>query len=191
MPDTQRSILDFWFGQPGSAEYGRSHSEWFRRNAAFDGEIRSRFGAAVETALAGGFTDWTAPRALLARVLLLDQFTRNSFRDSPRAFAGDAQALAIVTDAIVRGDDRPLIPVERWFLYMPCAHAEELTAQERSLALFKRLRDETGLAEPLPFAERHAAVIRRFGRFPHRNAVLGRESTPEEIAFLAVPGSRF
>jgi uncharacterized protein (DUF924 family) len=191
MPDTQRSILDFWFGQPGSAGYGRSRSEWFRKNQAFDAEIRSRFGAAVETALAGGFADWTAPRALLARVLLLDQFTRNSFRDSLRAFAGDAQALAIVTDAIARGDDRPLIPVERWFLYMPYAHAEELTAQERSLALFKRLRDETGLAEPLPFAERHAAVIRRFGRFPHRNAILGRESTPEEIAFLSAPGSRF
>ena len=190
MPDTQHSILDFWFGRPGSAEYGRSRSEWFRKNAAFDAEIRSRFGAAVETALAGGFTDWTAPRALLARVLLLDQFTRNSFRDTPRAFAGDAQALAIVTDAIARGDDRPLIAVERWFLYMPYAHAEELTAQGRSLALFKRLRDETGLAEPLPFAERHAGVIRRFGRFPHRNAVLGRESTPKDIAFLAAPGPR-
>jgi uncharacterized protein (DUF924 family) len=191
MPDTQRSILDFWFGQPGSAEYGRSRSEWFRKNAAFDAEIRSRFGAAVETALAVGFADWTAPRALLARVLLLDQFTRNSFRDSPRAFAGDALALAIVTDAIARGDDLPLIPVERSFLYLPYAHAEELTAQERSLALCTQLRDETGLADPLLWAERHAAVIRLFGRFPHRNAILGRESTPEEIAFLAAPGSRF
>ena len=191
MPDTQRSILDFWFGQPGSAEYGRSHSEWFRKIPAFDAEIRSRFGGAVETALAGGFTDWTTPRALLARVLLLDQFTRNSFRDTPRAFAGDALALAIVTDAIARRDDQPLIPVERWFIYLPYAHAEDPAAQERSVALFTRLRKETGLAEPLPWAERHAAVIRLFGRFPHRNAILGRQSTAEETAFLSAPGSRF
>jgi uncharacterized protein (DUF924 family) len=191
MPDTQHSILDFWFGQPGSAGYGCSRSEWFRKDPAFDAQLRSLFGAAVETALAGGFADWTAPRALLARVLLLDQFTRNSFRDSPRAFAGDALALSIVMEAIARGDDRPLIPVERWFLYLPYTHAEEMTAQERSVALFTRLRDETGLADPLPWAERHAAVIRLFGRFPHRNAILGRESTPEEVAFLAAPGSRF
>lgn len=191
MPDTQRSILDFWFGRPGSAEYGRSRSEWFRKNAAFDADLRSRFGAAVETALAGGFADWTAPRALLARVLLLDQFTRNSFRDTPRAFAGDALALAIVADAISRGDDQPLIPVERWFIYLPYAHAEDPAAQQHSLALFTRLRKETGLAEPLPWAERHAAVIRLFGRFPHRNAILGRESTPQEVAFLSAPGSRF
>jgi uncharacterized protein (DUF924 family) len=191
MPETAHSILDFWFGEPGSVEYGRSRSEWFRKNPALDAEIRSRFGAAVETALAGGFADWTAPRAQLARVLLLDQFTRNGFRDSPRAFAGDALALAIVADAIARGEDRSLIPVERSFLYLPYAHAEELTAQQRSVALFTRLRDETGLADPLLWAERHAAVIRLFGRFPHRNAILGRESTPEEIAFLSAPGSRF
>ena len=191
MPDTPDSILDFWFGPPGSAEYGRSRRQWFRKNPAFDREIRSRFGAAVDTALAGGFADWTAPRALLSRVLLLDQFTRNSFRNSPRAFAGDALALASTAGAIARGDDRLLIPVERWFLYLPYTHAEDLTAQERSVALFTRLRDETGLADPLRWAERHAAVIRRFGRFPHRNAVLGRESTPEEAAFLAGPGARF
>ena len=191
MPETAHSILDFWFGEPGSVEYGRSRSEWFRKNPAFDAEIRSRFGAAVETALAGGFADWTAPRTQLARVLLLDQFTRNGFRDSPRAFAGDALALAIVADAIARGEDRSLIPVERSFLYLPYAHAEDSAAQERSVALFTRLRDETGLADPLLWAERHAAVIRLFGRFPHRNAILGRESTPEEIAFLSAPGSRF
>jgi len=191
MSVTQHSVLDFWFGQPGNAEYGRSRSEWFRKLPAFDAEIRSRFAAAVETALAGGFADWTTPRAMLARVLLLDQFTRNSFRGTPRAFAGDALALATVADAISRGDDQPLIPVERWFIYLPYAHAEDPAAQERSVALFTRLRDETGLAEPLPWAERHASVIRLFGRFPHRNAILGRESTPEEVAFLAAPGSRF
>jgi uncharacterized protein (DUF924 family) len=191
MPDTQDSVLDFWFGRPGSADYGRERGEWFRKVPAFDAEIRSRFGAAVETALAGGYAGWTAPRALLARVLLLDQFTRNAFRDTPRAFAGDPLALPIVTGAIARGDDRPLIAVERYFIYLPYAHAENMAAQERSVELFTRLRDETRLADPLKWAERHAAVIRLFGRFPHRNAILGRESTAEETAFLSTPGSRF
>ena len=124
-------------------------------------------------------------------MLLLDQFTRNSFRDTPRAFAGDVLALAIADDAVARGDDRALIAVERWFLYMPFEHAESPAAQERSLELFARLRDETGVTEPLAWAQRHAAVIRLFGRFPHRNSILGRPSTPEELAFLAAPGSRF
>ena len=191
MRDTQDSILDFWFGRPGSAQYGQERGVWFRKIPAFDAEIRDRFGAAVETALAGGYSDWTAPRALLARVLLLDQFTRNAFRDTPRAFAGDPLALSIVTDAVARGDDRGLIPVERYFIYLPHAHAEDLGVQERSVELFTRLRDETGLADPLVWAERHAAVIRVFGRFPHRNAILGRDSTAEETAFLSAPGSRF
>ena len=191
MPALQDEILDFWFGPRESSRYGESRAEWFRKDSAFDAEIRPRFGAAIETALAGGFADWTAPRSALARVLLLDQFTRNSFRDGPRAFAGDPLALATADAAIARGDDRALIPVERQFLYLPFAHAEDLAAQERSIALHTRLRDETGLADPLLWAERHAAVIRLFGRYPHRNAMLGRESTPEEIAFLATPGSRF
>jgi uncharacterized protein (DUF924 family) len=187
----QDEILDFWFGPPSSPGYGPSHPEWFRKSPSFDAEIRERFGAAIETALAGGFADWTAPRAALARVLLLDQFTRNSFRDSARAFAGDPLALATAEASIARGDDRALIPVERWFMYLPFEHSEDLAKQERGVALCTRLRNETGLADPLVWVEKHAAVIRRFGRFPHRNAVLGRESTPEEIDFLARPGSRF
>ena len=191
MPELQEQILDFWFGPPGSADYGRSRKEWFRKDPAFDAEIRGRFGASVETALAGGFADWTAPRATLARVLLLDQFTRNIFRDTPRAFAGDARALAAAEAAIARGDDLRVSPVERAFLYLPFTHAEDLTAQERSVALYTRLCDETGDGETLFWAEKHAAVIRRFGRYPHRNAILGRISTTEEIAFLAEPASRF
>jgi uncharacterized protein (DUF924 family) len=187
----QDEILDFWFGPPASVVYGQSRPEWFRKNPAFDAEIRARFGAAIETALVGGFADWTSPRATLAHVLLLDQFTRNSLRDNPRAFAGDPLALAAAEAAIARGDDRVLIPVERWFMYLPFEHSEDLARQERGIALCTRLRDETGLGDPLVWAEKHAAVIRRFGRFPHRNAVLGRQSTPEEIAFLARPGSRF
>jgi len=187
----QDAILDFWFGKPGTTEYGAAREFWFRKVPAFDAELRARFAPAIETALAAGFSEWSSPRGTLARILLLDQFTRNSFRDTPRAFAGDAPALGLAEAAIARGDDAGLASVERWFMYMPFQHAESAAAQERSVALFRRLRDETGLADPLPWAERHAAVIRRFGRFPHRNAILGRASTPEEIAFLATPGSRF
>jgi uncharacterized protein (DUF924 family) len=187
----QDEILDFWFDSPASPRYGESRPEWFRKNPAFDAEVRMRFGGAIETALTGGFADWTAPRSALARVLLLDQFTRNAFRDSLRAFAGDALALGAAEAAIARGDDVKLLPVERQFLYLPFAHAEDLAAQERSIALHRRLRDETGLSDPLVWAEKHAAVIRLFGRYPHRNALLGRESTAEEVAFLATPGSRF
>jgi uncharacterized protein (DUF924 family) len=189
--DMQQEILDFWFAPSDSAEYGRERALWFRKDAAVDESIRARFGGAVESALAGGLADWTAPRDALARILLLDQFTRNIFRDSPRAFAGDALALDVSRASVADGSDRSLIPVERWFLYMPYEHAEEAAAQESSLALFARLRDETGLSDPLKWAERHAAVIRRFGRYPHRNAILGRESTAEEVEFLSQPGSGF
>lgn len=187
----QHQILDFWFGPPDGADYGTTRDFWFRKNAAFDAEIRRRFGTVIETALGGGLADWTAPRAALARVLVLDQFTRNCYRDSARAFAGDAQALAAATAAVDQGQDRELIPVERWFLYMPFEHSESPVAQARSLTLFTRLSHETGPADPLAWAEKHAAIIRRFGRYPHRNALLGRESTAEEITFLATQGSNF
>jgi len=187
----QDEILDFWFGPRNGTEYGKPRALWFRKDDAVDQSIRARFGVAVETALGDGFGDWTAPRDALARVLLLDQFTRNIFRDTPRAFAGDALALRVSKAAVANHDDRTLVPVERWFLYMPFEHAEDTAAQQASLELFTRLRDETGLGDPLAWAERHAAVIRRFGRYPHRNAILGRESTAEEIAFLARPGSGF
>jgi uncharacterized protein (DUF924 family) len=183
----QEDILEFWFGPPPHVE----RDVWFRKDSAFDATIRERFGAAIETALAGGYRGWVAaPQGALARVVLLDQFTRNAFRDTARAFAGDADALATAQRAIDARHDRSLDLHERWFLYMPFVHAEDCAAQERSVALFSRLADE-GLESPLEWAERHAAIIRRFGRFPHRNAILGRESTAEEIAFLANPGSRF
>ncbi len=184
-------ILDFWFGPRDSDAFGASRALWFRKDDAVDRSIRERFGSAVETALDGGFSEWVTPRHALARVLLLDQFTRNIFRDTARAFAGDKLALGISKATVGGGDDRALTPVERWFLYMPFVHAEDRASQERALELFTKLRDETGLGDPLVWAERHAAVIRRFSRFPHRNAFLGRASTPEEIAFLATPGSGF
>jgi uncharacterized protein (DUF924 family) len=124
-------------------------------------------------------------------VLLLDQFTRNIYRDTPRAFAGDARALAIAQATVDAGEDAALDKYERWFLYMPYEHAEDPAAQQQSIALFTRLRDESGLDGQLEWAKKHAAIIRRFGRFPHRNAILGRPSTDDEIAFLQGPGSRF
>jgi uncharacterized protein (DUF924 family) len=180
------AVLDFWFG-PLPHE-GRD--VWFRKDAAFDAAIRARFGTAVEAALAGPHSADT-PRTALANVILLDQFTRNIFRDTPRAFAGDAHALAIADAAVTAGFDRALDGHERSFLYLPFEHSEDPAMQVRSLALFGALARETGLTAPLEWAEKHAAVIRRFGRYPHRNAILGRASTAAEMAFLAEPGSRF
>ncbi len=186
-----QEILDFWFGKPGSAEYGQVRKTWFRKDDEFDAAIRRRFGVAVDRAIAGGFGEGDTARGALSRVLLLDQFTRNIYRGMPRAFAGDALALQIAENIVSREDDAGLIPVERWFLYMPFEHAESAEAQARSLELFTRLRDQTGLDDPLDWARRHAEVIRRFGRYPHRNAILGRQSTQEELEFLARPGSGF
>jgi uncharacterized protein (DUF924 family) len=182
------AILDFWFGPPPHA----ARDVWFRKNPAFDAEIRDRFGVAVAAALAGGHEGWTAtPRGALARVLLLDQFTRNIHRDTPLAFAGDPVALATANAVVAAGADRDLDRFERWFLYLPFEHSEDAAVQERSLELFGALAAETGDAGALEWARKHAAVIRRFGRYPHRNAILGRASTADEIAFLATPGSGF
>jgi len=197
VPRPAEDVLAFWFtpdaSAPGEGTGGfPTRPHWFRKDPAFDGAIRARFGTSIAQAVAGGLGEWCAtPRGALARVLLLDQFTRNAFRDTPDAFCGDARALATARDAIARAQDRELAPVERWFLYMPFEHSESLPDQEQSVALFRSLAQETGLAEPVEWAERHAEVVRRFGRFPHRNAILGRASTPGELEFLRAPGSRF
>ena len=192
MDPQARSVLDFWFGAPGTPEHGTARIEWFRKDPAFDAQIGSRFGETVAIALAGGLGEWCVDaRGALARVIVLDQFTRNMFRDTPQAFAGDARALATAEDAIARGLDRELDMHERWFLYLPFEHAESEAAQRRSLELFTALARDSGNEGPLDWARKHADVIFRFGRYPHRNAILGRDSTPEEIAFLAQPGSSF
>jgi len=186
------AILDFWFGAEDAQSASEPRDVWFRKDAAFDAEIQDRFGSAIAIALAGGYGEWCATAdGALARVLVLDQFTRNVYRDTAAAFAGDARALATAQDAVARGLDRALKPFGRWFLYMPFEHAEDAAAQQRSLALFGALAEESGLAAPLEWAQKHADVIARFGRYPHRNAILGRASTPEEVVFLSQPGSRF
>ena len=188
MTSLDRDILDFWFGpKPHS-----SRAEWFRKDVAFDATIRARFGDAIEAALSGAPRDAHGdPRVALAHVVLLDQFTRNAFRDTPRAFAGDGKALATAVAVIDAGLDRTLDHFERSFLYLPFEHSESLAIQERSMALFTQLSDESGNPALLEWAQKHAAIVRRFGRYPHRNAILGRASTLEEIAFLEEPGSRF
>jgi uncharacterized protein (DUF924 family) len=186
------AVLDFWFGAPGSAAHGKSRREWFAKDPAFDEEIRRRFLALHASAALGECDRWAAtPRELLALVIVLDQFSRNLYRDDPRAFTQDERALSAARILVDKGWDAQLSPLERQFAYLPFEHAEDLAEQDRCVALMTALEafDETrGLAQ---WAEKHRAIIRRFGRFPHRNAVLGRESTPEEAAFLLEPGSRF
>ncbi len=181
-------VLEFWFGpQPGA-----SRREWFVKDAAFDEAIRSRFGDVREAALAGRLEAWRdEPQSMLALVVVLDQFSRNLFRNDARAFAGDPQALACANLALERGDDEQLLPVQRQFLYLPFEHSEVLADQERAVALMQGLEEypETkGLTE---WAEKHRVIVARFGRFPHRNAALGRASTAEELDFLTRPGSSF
>ncbi len=182
------AVLDFWFA--GSAA---PRAEWFKKDGAFDALIAARFGTLVEQALAGGLAAWAQrPNDALAQVIVLDQFTRNIFRDTPRAFAGDALALAAARAMVARGDDAALPPLRRLFVYLPFEHAEDRAMQHESLRLFAALTAaDASLADFEDYARRHAEVIRRFGRFPHRNAVLGRESTAEEAQFLQQPGSRF
>jgi len=187
------AVIDFWFLRPGHPGHGAYRPEWFRKDEAFDAAIRERFGTEVEAALNSTLGD--APdMAVLARILLLDQFTRNIHRGTPRAFAGDVQALSLATSLVGAGRDKNLSPWQRWFAYLPFEHSESLLDQERAVALFAALRREMqheAFDSAYDYALRHREVIARFGRFPHRNAVLGRASTEAEISFLQQPGSSF
>jgi uncharacterized protein (DUF924 family) len=180
---THTDILAFWFGP-----HDERRPEWFRKDEAFDAAIRNHFDAAISAALAGELRAWdAAPDGALARVLVLDQFTRNVFRGTPRAFAGDALALEAARAMVARGDDARLPPLRRTFVYLPYEHAEDLAMQQESVRLMSAL----GHAQTTDYALRHLATIERFGRFPHRNAILGRVSTDEETEFLKQPGSGF
>ncbi|WP_374656025.1 DUF924 family protein [Dongia sp.] len=186
-----RSVIDFWYAP-------RARALWFEKDREFDAEIRTRFGAAVHAAQMGELDSWAATQmGALALLILLDQMGRNIHRGSPKAFLGDARALAIANAAIARDFDKGLPFDQRRFFYLPFEHAEDMTNQDRSIALFTRLYEETGGAdrkeaeEQLDYAHRHRDIVKRFGRYPHRNAALGRLSTEDETAFLKMPNSSF
>ncbi|MEO7055266.1 MAG: DUF924 family protein [Caldimonas sp.] len=193
IPDEASAVLDFWFGPtPDRADTG-ARKEWFVKSAAFDDAIRERFAGTIEQALRGELDTWSADaRSALARIVVLDQFTRNTLRDTPRAFAGDRQALAAASSMVGARQDELLSPFMRAFVYLPFEHCEGLAMQDEAVRLFTRLAAKAPeVDEMLTYAHKHRAVIERFGRFPHRNEVLGRQSTAEEDAFLREPGSRF
>jgi uncharacterized protein (DUF924 family) len=202
MPDamSHETVHRFWFGEidaSGRADAARAQ-RWFNGGAEFDAAIRDRFLALHGEIAAGGHRDWlVTPRGRLALVIVLDQFSRNMFRGTAQMFAYDGRALELALDGIGQGEDRQLAIDERGFLYMPLMHCERLSVQERCVDLFATFAGEApeeskeSVARSLNYAERHRDIIRRFARFPHRNATLGRESTPEELEFLKQAGSSF
>ncbi len=190
------AVLDFWFGPPDDPGHARPRDMWFKKDDGFDALIRSRFGPLIERALVGGIDDWLSspvqPLPALARVIVLDQFTRNVWRGSARAFAGDAMALQTARALVASGADRALSSVQRSFVYLPFEHAEDLSHQRTAVQLYQQLAtDDPDRAAAVEWAQRHLDVVARFGRFPHRNLALGRASTPEELAYLATPGAGF
>jgi uncharacterized protein (DUF924 family) len=198
-----QAVFDFWFQPSPGQDADAPRREWFQKDDAFDREIARRFGPQIDEALAGGLHGWEAEgaQAALARIVVLDQFCRNVHRGTPLAFAGDHQALQAALDMVDAELDLELPPLQRAFVYLPFEHAEDMAMQEQAVALFTRMENRErdiapaatlkGIAGMLDYAQRHREVIRRFGRFPHRNAILGRTSTPEETEFLKQPGSGF
>jgi len=175
------AILAFWFDEI-------KPEQWFRKDPSFDALINNRFESTIIAALSAKLDDWAAkPDSCLALILVLDQFTRNIYRDTPRAFAGDDMALALALRAIDRGFLDSTDPNHRHFLLMPLMHSEDLTVQDMSLPLFA----EHTSPLTLEYAQKHRDIIAKFGRFPHRNVILGRPSSDEEIEFLKQPGSSF
>jgi uncharacterized protein (DUF924 family) len=183
---TPQHVLDFWFdGDPATRQ-----KKWFEKSPDFDAACCT-FTAAIRAARSGRFDYWAlTPKGGLALIVLLDQLSRNVFRGAAEAFAADPHACAIARSMVARGFDRTLTPVERMFVYLPFEHAENLTDQDESVRLFETLRDVLGEAT-IDYAYRHRDVIRRFGRFPFRNAALGRICTPEEQDHIAQSGAGF
>jgi uncharacterized protein (DUF924 family) len=189
-------ILTFWFGVPqdDKAYYDEWHTRWFtpNPNPQFDQEVRERFMDDYQWAAERQLMEWqAASRSGLALVILLDQLPRNMFRGTPQAFATDALAREVATHLIQAGFDQRLLPIERAFVYMPFMHSETLADQQYSVELFQQLAQEREYLSFVTYAIEHLEVIKRFGRFPHRNAILRRPSTPEETEFLTQPGSSF
>lgn len=178
---TENDILDFWFEEIDP-------SLWFTKDLLFDQQIRDRFKKTYEEVVEGAHSHWRkTPEGRLAEIIVLDQFPRNMFRDTAKAFASDELALHLAEETVRLGEDQKLSMIERSFLYMPYMHSENQVMHEKALKLF----DQPGLENNLKFEKLHKAIIDRFGRYPHRNKLLGRTSTPEEIEFLKQPNSSF
>lgn len=193
-------VLRFWLGAYPLDEDAmqRVQAQWFQKNKAFDQEMAARFGVTIAAARAGQLNVWAEqPDSWLALLIVLDQFSRNMFRDSPQAFASDAQAVRVAQHGLAQGMDQALPPMARIFCYLPLEHAEDLALQARSVALFAALCDDPQAQPPeffattLDYARKHQEVIQRHGRFPHRNAALGRANTEAERLYLAQPGAGF
>lgn len=199
--ERSEEVLSFWFGEVRGEGWEVPQDRlamWFRGGREADEELRRRFASDVESARAGQLDGWvTTPRGRLALVLLLDQLPRNLYRGTPDAFATDAKALSLSREALARGEDAKLRPIERPFIYLPLEHAEDREAQKIAVERFRVLAQAAPASSRaafdgfLDYAIQHQVIIERFGRFPHRNRILGRESTPEEQAFLLEPGSSF
>lgn len=181
--EIENEVLTFWFGDDPEEK----RAAWFEKDAAFDTEIVERFASAYEAAASGALDGMAStPLGCLALVIILDQFPRNMFRNDPRSFTTDDKALGLSKDALSKGFDQALNENQRAFLCMPFMHSEGLADQQRSVELFATISEQN-----LDYARQHLVIVERFGRFPHRNAVLGRRSTDEEIAFLNEPNSSF
>jgi uncharacterized protein (DUF924 family) len=192
VPSRSDDVLDFWFGREGEPGYGEFRAEWFRKDPAFDAEVTERFASLYEEAAAGDLDGWRDDaRSCLALVILLDQFPRNMFRGDGRTHATDGKALETSKYSVEHALDRELPAFQRMFLYMPFMHSENAEDQCRSVGLFGRLAEEPGAPDVTSYAVRHKEIVERFGRFPHRNAILGRRTTPEEAEFLKTEGSSF
>ncbi len=185
-------VLEFWFGKPDSEDYGQPRQVWFRKNKEFDEEVKSRFLSIYQQAVEGQLQHWEeTAEGCLALIILFDQLPRNMFRNKPEAFASDYLALKYANKAIEQNFDSSLLPIQRWFIYIPFEHSENLEDQRTCVQLFSSLEHHPESANTIDYARRHLEVIERFGRFPHRNIILGRESTQEELEFLQQPGSSF
>lgn len=193
IPAQARAVLDFWLADGLTLDWPSRDMvpRWFSGGPALDAEITTKFGDLVRSAIAGGLRDWErTPLARLALVILLDQFTRNVFRGKGEAFTGDARARALVREALAAQEDKQLPLAGRIFLYMPLEHAEDLALQDESVRRFEQLASEAPpalqktFAGNVDFARQHRDIIARMGRFPHRNAALGRTSTPDELVYL-------
>jgi len=193
---TARAILDFWFGEldeNGQAAEGQQ-KRWFEKDLDFDQTLVRMFGDTHARAMAGEFDAWAdSPHGRLALIILLDQFSRNISRGSPQMFAADPKALALAKDGIAKGHDRMVAVGQRSFFYLPLMHSEDLQDQEQCVELMRQLAKDQGKEEDgsVKYAMAHRDIIARFGRFPHRNETLERESSAEEIAFLKTPTSSF